>query len=83
MANEIYTETIAKLNELIKQIDKEIKHLIDKDNSFKNNIFLAKSVPDVGFLLATNLLVLTKGFTENINTINTLHLIRVYGLMNR
>lgn len=67
MANEIYTKTINKLKEHIKQIDKEIKSLIDKDDSFKNNISLAKSVPGVGLLLATNFLVLTKGFTENLN----------------
>ena len=34
---------------------------------FKNNVFLAKSVPGVGLLLAANLLVLTKGFSEQLN----------------
>jgi transposase len=45
LANQIYEQTISKLKEHIKQIDLEIKTLIDKDDSFKNNISLAKSVP--------------------------------------
>ena len=67
LANQIYEQTINKLKEHIKQIDKEIKNLIDKDNSFKNKISLARSVPGVGVLLAANLLVLTRGFTEQLN----------------
>lgn len=67
LANQIYEQTINKLKEHIKQIDQEIKNLIDKDDSFKNNISLAKSVPGVGLLLAANLLVLTKGFTEHLS----------------
>ncbi len=67
LANQIYQQTINKLKEHIKQIDKEIKSLIDKDDSFKNKISLIKSVPGVGLLLAANMLVLTKGFTEHLN----------------
>jgi transposase len=67
LANQIYQETISKFKEHIKQIDQEIKNLIDKDDSFKNKISLAKSVPGVGLLLAANLLVLTKGFTGDLN----------------
>jgi len=67
LANKIYEQTINKLKEHIKQIEQEIKNLIDKDSSFKNKISLAKSVPGVGLLLAANLLVLTKGFTEYVN----------------
>jgi len=67
LANRIYEQTINKFKEHIKQIDQEIKSLINKDDSFKNKISLAKSVPGVGLLLAANLLVLTKGFTEHLN----------------
>lgn len=67
LANKIYEETISKLKEHIKQIDQEIKTLIDKDDSFKKIVPLAISVPGVGLLLAANLLVLTKGFTERLN----------------
>jgi transposase len=66
LANQVYEQTIYKLKEHIKQIDQEIKRLIDKDDSFKNYISLAKSVPGVGLLLAANLLVLTRGFTEHL-----------------
>ncbi|QKK00333.1 MAG: transposase [Ignavibacteriota bacterium] len=45
LANRIYEQTINKLKEHIKLIDLEIKTLIDKDDSFKNKISLAKSVP--------------------------------------
>ena len=71
LANQIYEQTINKLKEHIKQIDQEINDLIGKDDSFKNKISLAKSVPGVGLLLAANLLVLTKGFTVDINYKNT------------
>ena len=67
LANQIYENTIIKLKEHIKQIDKEIKSLIDKDDSFKKKISQIKSVPGVGLLLSANLLVLTKGFTEHLN----------------
>ncbi|MGE5796460.1 MAG: IS110 family transposase [Ignavibacteria bacterium] len=67
LANQIYEQTISKFKEHIKQIDQEIKSLIDKDDSFKQKISLAKSVPGVGLLLAANLLVLTRGFTEHLN----------------
>jgi transposase len=67
LANQIYEKTIIKLKEHIKEIDSEIKKLIDKDDSFKHKVSLAKSVPGVGLLLAANLLVLTNGFTKNLN----------------
>ena len=67
LANQIYEQSINKLKEHIKQIEQEIKNLIDKNDSFKSNISLAKSVPGVGLLLAANLLVLSKGFTETLN----------------
>lgn len=67
LANKIYNETILKLKEHIKEIDKEIKCLIDKDDSFRHYVNLAKSVPGVGLLLAVNLLVLTNGRTEKLN----------------
>lgn len=67
LANKVYQETITKLKEHIKEIDKEIKSLIDKDDSFHQYVNLAKSVPGVGLLLAANLLVLSNGFTEKVD----------------
>ena len=71
LANKIYEQTIIKLKEHLKQLDDEIKKLIDKDDSFKKTISLAKSVPGVGLLLAANILVLTNGFTQHLNYKNT------------
>lgn len=67
LANQIYEKSITDIRAHIKEIDKEIKKLIDKDDSFKRLISLAKSVPGVGLLLAANLLVLTQGFTEHLS----------------
>jgi transposase len=67
LANQIYEKSIVDIKEHIKQIDKEIKKLTDKDDSFKHLITLVKSVPGVGLLLAANLLVLTHGFTEHLS----------------
>jgi transposase len=67
LANQIYQKLITELKEQIKRIDKEIKSLIDKDDNFKKKVSLAKSVPGVGLLLAANLLVLTRGFTDHTN----------------
>lgn len=63
-ANQIYQETIEQLRENIKAIDTEIKRLIDQDPSFRQMIGLLVTIPGVGMLLASNLLVLTQGFTR-------------------
>jgi len=67
LALAIYEENVKKFNEQIKQIDKEIKALIKKDDNFKMKMDLAMSVPGIGLLLAANLFVLTNGFTEHLN----------------
>lgn len=67
LANQVYQRTIEELEKHIKQIEEEIKRLIDKDDYFKNKISLAMTVPGVGLLLASELLVLTEGFTKHLN----------------
>lgn len=67
LANQIYQHTIDELKNHIKQIEEEIKRLIDKDDDFKNKVYLAMTVPGVGLLLASELLVLTEGFTKHLN----------------
>jgi len=66
-ANKVYEETISLFKKDIAAIDREIRRLIDKDDSFRHYISLAVSVPGVGLLLGANLLVLTQGFTEPIS----------------
>lgn len=66
IANQMYKETIEYLKANIKDIDKEIKRLIDQDPTFRQMIGLMLTIPGVGLLLASNLLVLTQGFTKPI-----------------
>ncbi len=62
LANRIYQENIERLTRQIKQIEQEIKKLIDKHPDFKQLLTLLLSIPGVGLLLAANLLVVTNGF---------------------
>lgn len=66
-ANRAYQNIIEQLKVSIKSLDEEIKKLINKDYSFKKTISLLLSVPGVGVLLASNLMVLTNGFTNHLN----------------
>jgi transposase len=67
LANEYYKSNIERLSKQIKNIEKEIQRLIDKDQYFKKTISLLKSIPGVSVLLATNLLVVTDGFSNYLN----------------
>lgn len=67
LANEYYESNIERLSKQIKNIEKEIQRLIDKDQHFKKTISLLKSIPGVSVLLATNLLVVTDGFSNYLN----------------
>ena len=64
IANQVYQETIEHLKETIRDIGKEIQRLIDQDTSFRQVVGLMTTIPGVGVLLASNLLVLTRGFTK-------------------
>lgn len=66
-ANQAYQNIIEQLRANIKSLDNEIKKLINKDDSFKKTISLLLSVPGVGVLLASNIMVLTNGFTSHLN----------------
>jgi transposase len=63
-ARRIYSETIAHLVERIKQLDGEIKQLIDNHPTLATMAGILLSVPGVGLLLAANLTVLTRGFRQ-------------------
>jgi len=67
LAEKALQQTISHLKEQVKKIDKAIKDLISKDPTFKQTFSLLLSVPGVGTLLASNLLVLTKGFQGHTN----------------
>lgn len=59
--------TIAHLKEQIKTLDQEIKRLISKHPTWGPMLLLLTSIPGVGVLLASNLMVLTQGFTTTQN----------------
>jgi len=64
LAETAIQQTIDHLKEQIKKIDQAIKNLISKDPTLGQTSALLMSIPGVGFLLASNLLVLTKGFQQ-------------------
>lgn len=64
LANSRYTLTIEQLQENIKAIDKELKNLIKGDSSFRQMVTALTSIPGVGMLLATRLMVVTENFTR-------------------
>ena len=61
-------DTIENLKENIKDIDNQIKELIDKDKDYRGMVDKLKSIPGVGLFLAANLLVLTGGFKRTITS---------------
>lgn len=64
LAETTLLETMAYLKEKIKKIDAAIKDLLSKDPHIGQTSTLLMSIPGVGLLLASNLLVLTKGFQQ-------------------
>lgn len=67
MATIMYRQAIEDLTENIKALDKEIKRLLDSDQSYRKLISILTSVTGIGMILAANLLVLTKGFTMQVS----------------
>lgn len=67
VANTRYELTIAQLIENIKAIDKELKNLITSDPNFRQMIQSLMSIPGVGMLLATQLMVVTENFSRPVN----------------
>ena len=63
----LYEVMIKNCEENIKMIDKEIEVLIQKDPEYKQMIENLKTVPGVGNMLATHLLVATDGFRKHLN----------------
>lgn len=64
IVEDLYQESINLSKEQVKKIDKQIKEHIDKDDSFRHKTKLLLTVPGIGLLLASNLLVLTEAFTK-------------------
>lgn len=56
-------KSIESLDKEIKQIEKELEEIIDKDTNLKNKYKLARSVPGIGKITAMTLLYYTNEFT--------------------
>lgn len=56
-------KSIESLDKEIKQIEKELEEIIDKDTNLKNKYKLARSVPGIGNITAMALLYYTNEFT--------------------
>jgi transposase len=56
-------KSIDSLDKEIKQIEKELDEIIDKDTNLKNKYKLARSVPGIGKITAMTLLYFTNEFT--------------------
>jgi transposase len=57
LAEAIHELALTQLKENIRQLEAEIRHLIDQDPTFRNMVGLLMSIPGVGLLLAAHLLV--------------------------
>lgn len=66
-ATKLYEDMIETYNKNIKSIDKEINDLILSNPEFKQMIENLKTIPGVGNMLATHLLVATDGFNKHLN----------------
>lgn len=67
LATQMVQEHITHLQQSIKGVDKAIKDLMDQDPTLKQMRVLLKSIPGVGLLLTANLMVITAGFTRQVN----------------
>ena len=63
-ANTLIEGNIKSLNGSIKETENEIKELISKNPTFKKYHDLLKSIPGIGLLFISNILVLTEGFSK-------------------
>jgi transposase len=66
-ARAAHTQMIAYLKEQLKTIDAEIRRLIYEHPTIGAIFALLMSAPGVGFLLSANLLVLSRGFQQQLN----------------
>ena len=67
LANDILKDTIKHLEKSIKQIDDEIRELINKNSKFGPTASALKKIPGIGMLFIANYFVVTNGFNLNVN----------------
>jgi transposase len=67
IAMNAYRQAIEDISEQIKTIEQEIKRLLNDDQNYRTLLTILTSVTGVGFVVATNLIALTDGFTRGGN----------------
>lgn len=67
LAEKALAKTIEHIKEQIKRLDEEAKNIISQHPTLGPTHAMVMSIPGVGFLLAANLLLMTRGFTEDVN----------------
>jgi transposase len=58
LAEQVHQQLTVHLQEQIRRIEQELRRLIDQDPSFRRTLLLLLTVPGVGLLLASHLLIL-------------------------
>jgi transposase len=64
LAEQLHQQSIAQLQKHLHDIDAELRRLIDSDPTFKHMLLLLLSVPGVGLLLASHLILLSQASLE-------------------
>ena len=64
VANDILVDTIKHLEKSIRQIDKEIKNLINNNSKYGPTATTLNKIPGIGMLFIANYFVVTRGFSS-------------------
>lgn len=60
LVKKVHQDMIQQIAKHIKEVDLEIRRLIDSNPTFKQNVILLDSIPGVGLTLAAHLLIMTQ-----------------------
>lgn len=64
LAEQVHEQSIQQIQKHIKDIDKEIIRLVDQDPDSRNLVSLLMTIPGVGFILASHLLIVIKSSNQ-------------------
>ncbi len=67
LAEQIHRDVLAQLKAHIQHIDRELRQLMEQHSTYRDYLTLLLTVPGVGLLLATRLIVLTQTHPELLN----------------
>ena len=67
LAESLLAESLVQLKRNIKQIEAEIKRLFDQDDDFRQQLLLLMTIPGVGLLLASHMVILAASLQRPLN----------------